>query len=74
MPTEEVLSDELAEARQIGYDEGYQFAKDNQEQPPVTDTKRLDFLLNRANAIQLNPGDILSSREQIDIAMDAQGQ
>jgi len=31
MPTEEVISDELAEARQIGYDEGYQFAKENAE-------------------------------------------
>ena len=31
MPTEEVISDELAEARQIGYDEGYQYAKDNQK-------------------------------------------
>ena len=31
MPTEESLSDELAEARQIGYDEGYQYAKDNNE-------------------------------------------
>ena len=31
MPTEESISDELAEARQIGYDEGYQYAKDNNE-------------------------------------------
>ena len=39
---------------------------------PVTDTERLDFLLNRAYAIQINEGDILSSREKIDIAMDSQ--
>ena len=35
----------------------------------VTDTERLNFLLNRAYAIQLDPYGILSSREKIDIAM-----
>ena len=74
MPTEESLSDEFAEVRKLGYEEGYEAglakAKDNHEQPTVTDTKRLDFLLNHAYAIQLNPGDILSSREKIDKQME----
>ena len=74
MPTEESQSDEFAEVRKLGYEEGYEAglakAKDNHEQPTVTDTKRLDFLLNHAYAIQLNPGDILSSREKIDKQME----
>ena len=39
---------------------------------PTADTERLNFLLYRAYAIQLDPYDILSSREKIDIAMDSQ--
>ena len=39
---------------------------------PVTDTERLNPLVFRAYAIQLNPYDILSSREKIDAAMDSQ--
>ena len=34
------------------------------------DKERLDFLLNRAYAIQINEGDIVSSREKIDEAMN----
>ena len=34
------------------------------------DKERLDFLLNRAYAIQINEGDIVSSREKIDKAMN----
>ena len=52
--------------------ETYYATNQIKQQPPVTDTERLDFLLNRAYAIQLNEDDLLSSRETIDIAMDAQ--
>lgn len=31
MPTEESISNELDRARQIGYEEGYRYAKDNNE-------------------------------------------
>ncbi len=34
------------------------------------DKERLDFLLNRAYAIQINEGDIVSSRQKIDEAMN----
>ena len=39
---------------------------------PVADTERLDFLLNHACSIWIEPYDILSSREKIDIAMNSQ--
>ena len=38
---------------------------------PATDTERLDFILNHACSIWIEPYDILSSREKIDIAMDS---
>ena len=36
----------------------------------LKDKERLDFLLNRAYSIQINEGEILSSREEIDKAME----
>ena len=39
---------------------------------PAADTERLDFILNHACSIWIEPYDILSSREKIDIAMDSQ--
>ena len=38
----------------------------------LRDKERLDFLLNRAYAIQINEGDIVSSREKIDNKMKEQ--
>lgn len=38
------------------------------------DKERLDFLLNRGYAVQITKGDIISSREKIDEAIDFANQ
>ena len=39
---------------------------------PAADTERLDFILSHSCSIWIEPYGILSSREDIDIAMDSQ--
>jgi hypothetical protein len=48
--------------------------RDNEMETLIKDGKRLDFLLNCAYAIQINKGDIVSSREKIDEAINLANQ
>jgi hypothetical protein len=47
---------------------------EDEKQELLKDKARLDFLLNRGYAVQLTKGDILSSREKIDEAIDIANQ